>query len=92
MTKQELIEVLAVRLLKKQRSDLTFRNIAQAVQALDDATKNAIVAAVARKDAKTVGDIIIRAVYADAKAWAVGKATTALADDALSLTELEKFL
>ena len=92
MTKDEAIARIAKRLRGQLQTLITFPQFKDVVAAIDNDDKKDLLAALRAGNADAVGRMLVRHCEAWAKAQAVTEATTMLADDAISLDELDKVL
>ena len=92
MTKDEAIARIAKRLQGKYASDITWAQFVGAMGDLAAAEKATLLGAVRRQDAQAIGQTVMRQIREWSASEAVTEATTMLADDAISLTELDKVL
>ena len=87
MTKDQLTEILVRAAIEKRLANLTFFQFGQAIQALDAAERDALVASIRLKQTafcEIIGAAVMRRVELLARA----DVTAALADDTLSMAEL----
>ena len=92
MTKDEAIQRIAKRLRGSNLSQITMPQFKDVVNAIDGDDKKDLLAALRAENAQAVGNMLTRLCAAWAKEQAVTEATAMLADDVLSLTELDKVL
>ncbi len=91
-TKAELITMLAVRLRHKIRSELTGAQTLSALTGADPQDQQALLLAIRDNDRSAMGQGIDRIMDKAIEAAAVAEATNLLADDTLTLVELERVL
>ena len=92
MTKDEAIAIIARKLAPKYGETLTWAQFVDAVTGLTADEKATLVGLVRRQNAEGIGNMLLGQVRAHVRTLAVTEATTMLADDALSLAELDKVL
>lgn len=92
LTKDQIIDRLARRLVDDRIDGLTWAQLVLAVQGMTTEQKAALLAAVQARATTQVGEQIRDAIQTWARAQAKADATTMLAGDALSLADLEKIL
>ena len=92
MTKDAAIAKIAKRLQAAYATGITWAQFVSAMGGLTTAEKAALLGAVHNQDAQGIGQTVIRQIREWATAQAATEATTMLADDALSLDELDKVL
>lgn len=92
MTKDELKAILVRRLMPKYRESLAWAGVTAAVANSSAADKTEIVAALREGDQKQAGAVLMKIVAAHAVVQAAAEADTLLADESLSLAELERVL
>jgi hypothetical protein len=92
MTKDEAIQRIAKRLRGTNLSQITMPQFKDVVNGIDGDDKKDLLAALRTENAQAVGNMLVRHCAAWARAQAVTEATTMLADDTLSLDELDKVL
>jgi hypothetical protein len=92
VTKDEAIQRIAKRLRGSNLSQITMPQFKDVVAGIDGDDKKDLLAALRQENAQAVGAMLTRLCSAWAKDQAVTEATAMLADDALSLDELDKVL
>jgi hypothetical protein len=92
LTKDEIKARIVPKLAQQARAVLTWGQIKDAVNAAGAAAKAEIVQAVVDGNARQVGTLMISLATAHLQTLAAAEANTLLADDALTLAELERVL
>ncbi|MCU0810610.1 MAG: hypothetical protein MUE59_06170 [Thiobacillaceae bacterium] len=92
MTKDEIKAIIVPRLAARARAELTWGQVKDAVSAAGGAAKADVVAAIVAGNAKQAGALLIALTSAYLKTSAGTTADGLLADDNLSLAELEQVL
>ena len=92
LTKDEIKARIVPKLAAEARAGLTWGQIKDAVNEAGAAAKREIVAAVVDGNARLAGTLMIDQAAAHLQTLAGAEADTLLADDALSLAELERVL
>lgn len=92
MDKAEAITRIAKRLRAQYATTITWAQFVSAMGDLAAAEKAELIGAVRLGNAEAAGNTIIRQVREWAQTQAVAEATTMLADDAISLAELDKVI
>lgn len=92
MNKDEAIAKIAKRLQATYAAGITWAQFVGAMGDLTAEEKAALLGAVRRENASAIGEHVIRQIRDWSRTQAVTEATTMLADDAISLAELDKVL
>ena len=92
MTKDEMIIRIADRILPQFIALGTWADLVNSVQAMDTTDQNKLLQATLSGDTQEVGSVLVKALRVELKASALIEATNMLADDSLSLAELEQIL
>lgn len=92
MTRNEIVQQIALRLFPEERKLATWSDLVSAVQASTSVQRTQLVKAVIKGSNTEAGEIMVRLMHAELKKKAVTSAETMLADDQLSLAELERIL
>jgi cell division inhibitor SulA len=92
MDKAEAIQRIAKRLRTQLATTITWAQFVTAMGDLTAAEKAQLLGAVRLGNAEAAGNTLVRQVREWAHAQAVTEATTMLADDAISLAELDKVI
>jgi len=92
MTRAQVIADIKSRLVNKRVSELVWGDITASVVALNAGQKQAIVTAFRSQDPQRVSRLLFRAVHNKVVADAQTEADAMMADDSLSLTELQRIL
>lgn len=92
MTKEELKAILVKRIAPKRRVALVWSDVTAAVGAATQADKDELVQHIRDGNARLLGDRLLALVAARVKTQSEAEADTILADDSLTLTELERIL
>jgi len=92
MTRAQVIANIKSRLVNKRVSELVWGDITASVVALNAGQKQAIVTAFRSQDPQRVSRLLFRAVHNKVVADAQTEADAMMADDSLSLTELQRIL
>ena len=92
MDKAEAIQKIARRLRTQYATTITWAQFVSAMGDLSAAEKAQLVGAVRLGNAQGAGETLVRQVREWAQTQAVAEATTMLADDSISLTELDKVI
>ena len=90
LTKEQIKARLVAKLLPKYKDGLTWSQLVSAVQASNATDKTSIVAAIADGAAHEAGLILSRLIINELTSLAETEADNMLADDTLSLTELDR--
>lgn len=90
MTRDEALAAIAQRRALKIISEVTWEQFAQTISALPLADKNVLVDLVRRRRACDLGGALLAHVQARVETLAAAEAQTILADDMISLAELDK--
>lgn len=92
MTRDQVIANIKSRLINKRVSELVWGDITAAVGALSAPQKQVIVEAFRAKDPARVSKLLFKAVRGKVVADATLEANSMMADDSLSLAELQRVL
>jgi uncharacterized protein YpbB len=92
LTKDQIVARLARHLVDDRISALTWAQLILAVQAMTTEQRAALLAAVQNRATQQIGDTLKTAVQNWARTQAQADAATMLANDVLSLDDLEKIL
>ena len=92
MTKDQIIQALAKRLAKKPQAAATWGDLVSSVQAFTPSQKATLLAKLTSGDFESAGKQLAVALRAEVTSDVVAEATAMLADDQLSLAEIERIL
>ena len=92
MDKPTAVAALTKRLAPRVLRELTWAQFAAAVTGLSADDKAAILRAVQGAEARTLGEVLLAHVRDHVRSLAASEADTLLADDAISLAELDQVL
>lgn len=92
MTKEQLTNIIATRLLRKHYKALKWADVVGAVSAAGPTPKQEIVDALASRSPQKVGVVLQALIDQKVKTAADTEATAMLSDDTLTLAELEHIL
>lgn len=90
LTKEQIRDRVAQRLVREQQQALVFADVVAAFQAAGASQKAQLVAFLRRGDRRSVGDLVTFIVLDGLKAQATLEADTILVDDQMSLAEIER--
>lgn len=91
-TKEEISVILSKRKLPEMVSNSTWADLVSSISSLSQAEKDSLVQLIISGSSKKVGDRLKRALHENAKERAVASVDILLADDNLSLTELDSLI
>ena len=91
-TKDEMVNILAQRQLSDMLMNSTWSDLVSAISAYDQQQKNKLVKLIATRKSKLVGELLYQALLDDAKGRALSYVNARLADDSLSLQEIDELL
>lgn len=92
LTKDQIIERLATRVVHKIRPTIVWGDLVSAIASSTSAEKDAIVEAIRNKSPSVIGDIIVKIMEVDIKNKAKTNVTQALANNSLNIDELSDIL
>lgn len=91
-TRQEIIDIIAKILIQKKVEESTWSDLVTAVQGIKQTDRDNLVRLLGESKEAGAGKILKDALYDNAKTRAFDEANQLLADDLLSLAELDRIL
>ena len=92
MTKAEAIALITKRLLPRRMAALTWAEFVSGMGDMDAGQKADLLSAVRENNAERIGNAVLHQIRQTCRVLAATDAEAALADDSLSLAELDKVL